>query len=177
MGNWVGVYRDEPDMLSAAIGSKSDAKLAAVLAANPGLGQEHRAALRRLVDGDFVGGEQPGGGSFVYAFEAICRACAIHRTTVEIYVSDDAFPEIWAFVWDAAEVPQHLPQSERGSPAVGYWDVGSVRNAIDVLSRLDLDVVAERNNGRMYEDEIAEIIAVLEAAHQVGRGVYVFYNE
>src|SRR5215813_9819422 len=146
MGNWVGVYCDEPDVLKATIGSKSDAKLAAVLAANPGLGQEHKAALRRIVDGDFTGGEQPGGGSFVYAFEAICRACAIHKTTVEIYVSDETFPEIWTFVWDAAEAPQRLPQSEHGSPAVGYWDVGSVGNAIDMLSRLAHDVVAERNN-------------------------------
>jgi hypothetical protein len=91
MGNWVSVYCDKPDALRAIVGSRSDAKLAGVLAAGPVVLGSHEediaAALRRIVDGDFGPGEQPGGGYFVYAFEA-----ATHKTTVEIYVSDVMFP-------------------------------------------------------------------------------------
>lgn len=181
MGNWISVYCDEPDALRAIVGSKSEAKFAAVLAEGKVVLGSHEediaAALRHIVDGDFSPAEQPGGGYFVYAFEKVCHACATHKTTVEIYVDDDMFPEMWSFVWDAAEAPQGLPVSEYGSPAVGYWDAGSVPIKINVLKQLDYKTVAERNRGHSYKSEIAEILEVLEAARERGRGVYVFFNE
>jgi hypothetical protein len=180
MVHWVSVYCDEPDALRSIVGSKSDTKFATVLAARPvvlGHEEDIAAALRRIVDGDFGPAEQPGGGYFVYAFQAICNAWAAHKTTVEIYVDPDMFPEMWNFVWDAAEVPQRLPVSEHGSPAVGYWDAGSVPSKINVLAQLDYKTVSENNSSHGYESEIADILVVLEAARQAGRGVYVFFSE
>src|SRR5579872_6971552 len=117
MGNFVGVYSEEPDRLNAVVGAKDKTRLAEILAANQQLQKnEILACLTRLIDGDFTPGEQPGGGSFVYAFEAICKTYAISQATVEIYLDEDMFPEIWDFVWSAADTPLALPVSENGSP-------------------------------------------------------------
>jgi hypothetical protein len=179
LGNWVGVYCVEPRVLDAAIGSKSEARLTAVLAANPDLrqNQEQLPALRRLIDGNFSAGEQPDAAPFIYAFEAICRACATSKATVEIYVDEDMFPEMWNFVWYAAEAPQGLPMSEYGSPAVGYWEAESIPNAIKVFTEIDHRAVAAQNRGQSYKTEIADILGVLATARASDRGVYVFFNE
>jgi hypothetical protein len=177
LGNWVGVYCVEPDALDAAIGSKSEARFAAVLTANPEMRGGQLPALRRLIDGNFSAGEQPDAAQFINAFEAICRACATNKTTVEIYVDEDMFPEIWDFVWHAADAPQGLPMSEYGSPAVGYWEAESIAKAIKIFTELDHRVVAAQNRGPGYQDEIADILRVLTAARASDRGVYVFFNE
>jgi hypothetical protein len=174
--NFIGVFCVEPDALEGIVGSKSDAKYAALVAAENTPTTRSSAALRRIVDGDFSRGEQPDGGSIINAFEDICRACATHWTGVEIWLSDE-FPEMWDFVWGAHEAPQGLPESKWGSPAVGYWDAKSVPVQIKILAQLDYKTVAERNHGNSYEREITEILEVLEAAHEEGRGVYVFYAE
>jgi hypothetical protein len=179
VGNWISVYSVEPARLDAAIASKSDAEFDKIVAAAPELGTDEgkRKFVRRLIDGDFGPGEQPDGGPVVSAFQAICSACASHRATVEIYVNEDLFPEIWNFVWGAAEAPQELPMSEHGSPAVGFWDVASVGNQIEVLKKLDRNALAERNKGQRYDAEILELLAVLRGAQSEGRGIYVFFNE
>jgi hypothetical protein len=179
VGNWISVYSVEPARLDAAIASKSDAEFDKVLAASPELATDDgkRGFVRRLIDGGFSRGEQPDGGATVSAFQAICRACASHRATVEIYVDENLFPEIWNFVWGAAETPQGLPMSKHGSPAVGFWDAKSVGNQIEVFKKLDRTALADRNKGQRYDAEILELLAVLRGAQSEGRGVYVFFNE
>jgi hypothetical protein len=174
LGNWISVYSEDPQQL-AAVGSKSEAVEKQVLEKNPALSEpREQRCLARLIEGDFVGGEQPDGHLFVRAFRAVCIAYSAHTATVEIYVDEDQFPEIWAFVWDAAEVPCGLPVSEFGSPAIAYWDRESVQRHIANFSKLDYAAIAKRNSGTSYQQEISELLAVLCAA---GRGVYVFFEE
>jgi len=179
MGHWVSVYSDAPERLGAVVASGSAARLEEVLVRNPGWrsDQNRLSFLRRLIDGDFGPGEHPDGGRFVDAFQAICRACASKQATVEIYVDEDLFPEMWDFVWGGADAPQGLPMSEQGSPAVGFWDAALVREQIGVMEGLDRAALAARNRGHRYDSEIAALLAVLRAADADGRGVYVFFNE
>lgn len=176
MGNFIGIYSEEPQQL-AAVASKSEAVLAEILAKNELTEPEERSALARLIAGDFAAGEQPDGHHFVRAFEASCNAYANCQATVEIYVDQVQFREMWEFIWGASEVPRGLPVSQFGSPAAGYWDADNVKRYIDIFTRQDFDQVAARNNGNRYEDEIAELLRVLRGASETSRGVYVFYEE
>ena len=179
MGNWISVYSVEPARLDAVIASKSDAEFEKILAATPELASDDvkRGLVRRLIDGGFGRGEQSDGGPLVYAFQAICRACASHRATVEIYVDEKLFPELWNFVWGAPETPQGLPTPKQGSPAVGFWEAASVGHQIEVFKKLDRNALAERNKGQRYDAEILELLAVLRGAQSEGRGIYVFFSE
>jgi hypothetical protein len=178
MGNFISVCTDEPEKIAAIVASKDRSQIEVVVEANPRIAreQEVRQCLTRLVDGDFLPGEQPDGAQFVYAFQATCEAVAADKTTVEIYVDEDMFPEIWNFVWGAAEAPQGLPMSEFGSPAVGYWDAVSVNRQILVLERLDFAALKSRADNS-YREEVAGIVDVLKSAAERERGVFVFFNE
>jgi hypothetical protein len=178
MGNFISVCTDEPEKIAAIVASKDRRQIEVVVEANPRIAreQEVRQCLARLVDGDFRPGEQPDGAQFVYAFQATCEAVAADKTTVEIYVDEDMFPEIWNFVWGAAEAPQGLPMSEFGSPAVGYWDALSVSRQILVLERLDFAALKSRADNS-YREEVAGIVDVLKSAAERERGVFVFFNE
>jgi hypothetical protein len=175
LGNFISVYSEEPQQL-AAVASKSDAVLAEIQAKNQNASTEpeERSALARLIAGDFASGEQPDGHHFVRAFRAACNAYASSPATVEIYLDEDQFPEMWEFVWGAAEVPCGLPASEFGSPAAGYWDTEGVKRYLGIFANLDFETVAARNNGTSYKEEIAELREVLNKSR---RGVYVFYEE
>jgi len=179
VGNWISVYSVESARLNAVIASTSDAEFDKVLAATPELASDDvkRGLVRRLIDGGFGRGEQSDGGPLVYAFQAICRACASHRATVEIYVDEKLFPELWNFVWGAADTPQGVPMSKHGSPAVGFWNAASVADQIEVLKKLDRAALADRNKGQRYDAEILELLAVLRGAQSEGRGICVFFSE
>ncbi|HLJ47380.1 MAG TPA: hypothetical protein VKU01_15290 [Bryobacteraceae bacterium] len=175
MGNWVSVYREEPAD-ARAIGSKSEAVLRHVLQANPDLTAGAQQCLQRLIEGEVPSDEQFDGADFVRSFRAICHAYAEHETTVEIYVDEEQFPEIWELVWEA-EIPYGLPLSEAGSPAIGYWNAAAVTRFDDLFVAVDLAALAERNKGQRYEQEIAAVREVLSAARAAGCGVYVFFEE
>jgi hypothetical protein len=179
MGHWISVYSVDPAQLDTVVASKSDSEFQRIVVAAPELAKDDgkRAFVRRLVDGDFGSGEQSDGGPFIYAFQTICGACANHSATVEIHVDENQSPEIWDFVWGAAEPAQELPISEHGSPAVGFWEPASLGKQIDVFRKLDRNALAERNKGQRYDAEILELIAVLQSAQSEGRGIYVFFNE
>jgi hypothetical protein len=179
VGHWVSVYSVDQAQLDAVIASKNHSEFEKIVAAAPEFARDEgkRAYVRRLIDGDFGPGEQSDGGPFIYAFQGICGVCASHSATVEIYVEEDLFPEIWNFVWGAAEPPQELPVSEQGSPAVGFWDVASLGKQMDIFRKIDRDALAGRNKGERYDAEILELIAVLQSAQSEGRGIYVFFNE
>jgi hypothetical protein len=100
--------------------------------------------------------EPPRGCYFVYAFEAICRACATQETTVEICFDDDTFPDMLDFVCGRMK-PQCLPESKYGAPAVGYWNAGLGLSQINMLAQLDCKTIA-----------IAKILGVLDAARATG---------
>jgi hypothetical protein len=174
LGNSISVYSEAPRQL-AAVASKSDAVLAEILEKqDASIQPEVRSALARLIAGDFAAGEQADGHHFVRAFRAACKAYASSQATVEIYMDEEQFPEMWEFVWGAAEVPCGLPSSEFGSPAAGYWDAEGVKRYLDIFTGLDFEEVAARNNGASYKDEIAELREVLNKSRN---GVFVFYEE
>ncbi|MGE5200561.1 MAG: hypothetical protein ACM3O6_00725 [Acidobacteriota bacterium] len=57
-----------------------------------------------------------------------------------------------------------------------YRDRDSVRGYIAIPQGLDLKKLREKTESR-YDDEIAELIAVLKAADEAGQGVYIFFDE
>jgi hypothetical protein len=180
MGNFVSVMTDEP-ALRLIVKSRGQAKLKEVLAACPQLESDRQrdaklACLQRLIDGDFTAEEQTDGALFIYVFFDICQACAQCKTTREIYVDVDMFPEIWDFVWGGSDTPFGLPFSPHGSPAVGFWDGDGVKKHIKVFEALDHSA---RSNtaGKNYAEEINDLLDVLKFADRDGRGVYVFFSE
>ena len=176
MGNWVSVYCEDP-AISLAVGSKSEAVLQHVLEANSDLSDGAQECLQRLIEGDVPSDEQTDGVDFVRSYRAICHAYAGKETTVEIYVDEEQFPEMWEFVWAAGQPPQRLPLSEFGSPAIGYWDKAAVARLEDLFADLDFAALAKRTKGRRYEKEIAEVREVLRAARAANCGAYVFFEE
>ena len=175
MGNFVSVMVDEP-ALDRIVGSRDRSQLPAVRAACSGLETERAKKLalaERLIDGEFTAEEQPDAPLFVYLFQDVCRAVARHKTTEEIYVDEDQFPEMWEFVWDAGETRFGLPLSPHGSPAVGYWDGPGVKRFIATFAGLDQADLEERA-GKAYTEEMARLLEVLEAAEREARGVFVF---
>ena len=180
MGNFVSVMTDEP-ALRRIVKSHDQAKFDEVLAICPQLATDrHRNAklgcLRRLIDGDFTAEEQADGHHFIYLFFDICQACGQHKTTQEIYVDQDMFPEIWDFVWSAGDTPFGLPLSAYGAPAVGFWDDAGVKKWTKTFAELD-HAARSATAGKNYADEIGALLDVLKLADQEGKGVYVFFSE
>jgi hypothetical protein len=180
MGNFVSVMTDEP-ALRSIVKSRDQAKLKEVLAACPQIQSDRQrdaklTCLQRLIDGDFTAEEQDDGALFVYVFFDICQAYAQQKTTREIYVDEDMFPEIWTFVWGGGDTPFGLPFSPHGSPAVGYWDRTDLKKHIRIFEELD-HTARSKTAGKNYADEINDLLDVLKIADEEGKSVYVFFSE
>jgi hypothetical protein len=177
LGNWISVYTDEPRRLATIPGSRDTLALREILAAQPG-SEEEQAYLTRLVEGKYECEESDEGGRLLYAFQKICETYSPAKTTVEVYLDEELFPEMWQFAHGARDTPAKLPASSWGSPSVGFWPNFELRNFQQVLGSLDF---RELENTTLhpggYREEIREILDVLKAAGRLGVGVYVFINE
>jgi hypothetical protein len=193
MGHFVGVYTAELSKLESVIGSRSVEHVSSILEAWGGRFNHHPlahqrilAALENILAGSYPSGEVEGGHDYVYAFQTLCRTFARKWTVQEIYVAEDSFPDIFAFVWGAVENeddfplllednPFELPRGEFG-PVCFYRGLQLVKQEIQRLSSLDYDNIAALNDTD-YREEIAAILEVLRAAEQTGQGVFVFWFE
>ncbi len=175
MGNFIGVYDDNLDKLKSVIGSGKSALVDEILHDQES-NEEEIGALRKLIHGYYAPGEQTDGAHFIRAFEAICRKYAKFQTTVEIYVDEELFPEIFQFVWKGDGDPFGLPLSEYGAPACGHWETKEVPELIKKFRGLNFDDLEDKT-GSNYEDAIGHILTVLEKAKEANEGVFVFYGE
>ena len=178
MGEWVSVYADEP-RLAVVPRSSDKAALAEILAANPDIGDEkEKTYLEGLIDGRFESVESEEVGYLLYAFQKVCETYSPPKATVEIYVEEEQFPEIFKFIYQADDPPVSLPTSSYGNPAVVFWPHDEVKRLITVFDSLDfpkIEAMSEHPGG--YKDEIRELTAVLAFSNASGRGVYVFLSE
>ena len=181
MGNWISVYTDELAELKKIVRSRDDSVAKGVIERYQQKAGAHAKpatieAIKRIIDGRYKSGEQPDGHTLIYAFEHLCRSYAQEFETVEIYVDENSFPEIFEFVWTSHSDPFELPISEKGSPACNHWPPDGVRKYLRVLGATDLQRVKERTDFD-YETEVDSLCRVLKAASERGQGVFVFYNE
>ena len=104
----------------------------------------------------------------------------------EIYVDEEDFPEMFAFVWgavgneeDFAELlednPFGLPTGQFG-PVRFYRGFKLVNQEIARLGSLDYDSITLLSNAD-YSEEVAAILEVLQVAKQTDQGVFIFWFE
>jgi hypothetical protein len=181
MGNWISVYTDELEELKKIVRSRnSEAAEKAIERYQQKAGSHAKeatmTAIRRLVEGAYEPGEQPDGHTVIYAFEHLCRTYAQEAETVEIYVDQDKFPEIFDFVWKSENDPFLLPMSKQGSPACTHWNNAQVKRYLQLFQRIDMERLSERTDSD-YSEELEALCRVLAAASERGQGVFVFFNE
>ena len=193
MGHFVGVYTAELPKLRSVIGARSAEHFSSILEAWGGQFNSHPpthqgivAALEDILAGAYLSGELEEGHYYIYAFETLCRTFARKWTVEEIYVDEELFPEIFAFVWGSVENeedfplllednPFGLPEGKFG-PVCFHRGLKLVKQEIKRLRDLDYDAIAALN-ATDYRDEIAAILEVLRAAEQTDQGVFVFWFE
>jgi len=175
LGNFISVYTDEP-RISAAPRSSDPAAIAQILAAHPD--DDMASSLTQLVNGRFECEESDEAGRVLYAFQKVLETFSPSKTTVEIYLDEDQFPEMWRFAFEANNPPVALPTSSYGNPSVAYWPHGDVKTFLSTFRSLDFARLekATRHPGA-YRDEVREILEVLQFADLHASGVYVFINE
>jgi hypothetical protein len=181
MGNWISVYTDELDELKKIVCSRNEVAAHTAIERYQQKAGNHAKpstieAIKRIVEGRYESGEQPDGHTLIYAFEHLCRSYAQEAETVEIYVDEDSFPEVFEFVWDSKSDPFKLPMSELGSPACSHWPPDGVKKYLHLFSNTNLERVKERTDSD-YGAEVDALCKVLKAASERGQGVFVFYNE
>ncbi|HEY9774612.1 MAG TPA: hypothetical protein V6C81_12485 [Planktothrix sp.] len=181
MGNWISIYTDELDELKKVVQSRDEAAAKTAIDRYQQKAGNHAKpatidAIKRIVDGKYETGEQPDGHTLIFAFEHLCRSYAQEAETVEIYVDQDSFPEIFEFVFNSNSDPFRLPMSEMGSPACSHWPPEGVKKYLKLFSTTNLERVRERTDSD-YGTELEALCKVLKAASERGQGVFVFFNE
>ena len=135
--NFVDVYMDEPERLSAAVGGNT------------------LASVRALAE--------------------LCKECCEESVNVELYLDEERFPEMWAFVAESEDTPLVAYTPADDAPTVGYWSHPRLKEQIAAFQAVDLGSLAE-HPAIVAGEEIERLIAMLEAAERKGRGVYVFFE-
>jgi hypothetical protein len=175
------------------IGSRSAEHSSAILDAwggqfnpDPPTHQRIAAALEDILAGSYPSGELEEGHYYIYAFEALCRTFAGKWTVEEIYVDEELFPDIFAFVWGSVEDEEDWPLLEQDNPfglprgvcgpVCFYRGLKLVKQEIERLGSVDHDALALVNDTD-YRKEIAAILEVLQAAEEADQGVFVFWFE
>jgi hypothetical protein len=157
MGNFVGVFvANAPDISEHPEKYKPlqrDSKLSADAA----------AAFAELIGGSASPTEEQA-PAYIYALEELIRQASSKWTVQETYLDEDTTPQIWAFVWEAGELPGVVPLSPYGSPALGWWAAENVQAQLSLLEPI-------------ATPEVAAILEVLRHALSVHSGVAVFYSE
>ena len=185
MGHFVYTYPDHLATVRQMIGSGTAADRERVVAAtenlldlDPEVRSSTLQSLDRLLAGNYPisDEEHPDAPDLNAAFHLICRAVASVPSSVEIDMDEERFPEMWSYIWSAESTPFHLPLSEYGTPAVGYWPPEEIDRQLQTFRGLDFEALQERSFTD-YREEIEDTCKSLEFARANGMGVFVFCFE